>query len=43
MEELRVGSSAPDFRLPTNAGGEIGLSDYLDKSAVILFFVREYN
>jgi peroxiredoxin len=43
MDELNVGSQAPDFRLPTNFGGEIGLSDYLGKSTVILFFVREYN
>lgn len=43
MDELSIGSRAPDFRLPTNTSGEIELSDYLGKSAVILFFVREYN
>lgn len=43
MDELGIGSRAPDFRLPSNTGGEIGLSDYLGKSAVILFFVREHN
>jgi peroxiredoxin len=43
MDKLNVGSKAPDFRLPTNTGDEIGLSDYLGKSAVILFFVREYH
>ena len=43
MDELGVGSRAPDFRLPANSGGEIGLSDYLGISIVILFFVREYN
>lgn len=43
MDELSIGSRAPDFRLPANTSGEIGLSDYLGKSAVILFFVREYN
>jgi peroxiredoxin len=43
MDRLQVGSKAPDFRLPTNAGSQIGLSDYQGKSAVILFFVREYG
>jgi peroxiredoxin len=40
--ELGVGSSAPDFKLPPNTGGEIALFDYRGKK-VILFFVREYN
>ena len=40
--ELEVGSSAPDFKLPPNNGGEIALSDYRGKK-VVLFFVREYN
>jgi peroxiredoxin len=40
--ELGVGSSAPDFKLTPNTGGEIALSDYRGKK-VVLFFVREYN
>ena len=40
--EMEVGSSAPDFNLPSNTGGEIALSDYRGKKTV-LFFVREYN
>ena len=40
--ELAVGSSAPEFKLPQNTGGEISLSDYPGKK-MILFFVREYN
>ncbi len=40
--ELVVGSSAPDFKLPSSDGGEVGLSDYRGKK-IILFFVREYN
>jgi peroxiredoxin Q/BCP len=40
--ELGVGSSAPDFKLPPNTGGEIALSDYRGKK-VVLFFVRAYN
>lgn len=43
MDELSVGSKAPDFELPATTGNKIGLSGYLDKSDVILFFVREYN
>ena len=40
--ELGVGSSAPEFKLPPNTGGEIALSDYRSKK-IVLFFVREYN
>ncbi len=40
-DELEVGSFAPDFKLPQNAGGEVALSDYRGKR-VILFFVREF-
>jgi len=40
--ELEVGSIAPDFKLISNTGGEIALSDYRGKKTV-LFFVREYN
>jgi thioredoxin-dependent peroxiredoxin len=40
--ELEVGSSVPDFKLPSNTDGEIALSDYRGKK-IILFFVREYN
>jgi thioredoxin-dependent peroxiredoxin len=40
--ELLVGSSAPNFKLPANTGGEIALSDYRGKK-VVLFFVREFE
>ena len=40
--ELEVGSSAPDFKLPSNTGGEIALSNYRGKK-IVLFFVREHN
>ena len=40
--ELNVDSMAPDFKLPANHGGEVGLADYRGKASVILFFVREY-
>jgi hypothetical protein len=42
MNELAIGSIAPDFRLAASSGGEVGLGDYRGKSAVALFFVREY-
>jgi peroxiredoxin len=40
--DLLISSSAPDFKLPPNTGGEIALSDYHGKK-VVIFFVREYN
>ncbi len=40
--ELQVGSTAPDFKLPSTSGREIALSDYRGKR-IILFFVREYR
>jgi peroxiredoxin len=42
-DELNVGSPALDFKLLANNGREIGLGEYRDKAAVVLFFVREYN
>jgi peroxiredoxin len=42
-DELAVGSTAPDFKLPASTGGEVALTDYRGKGSVILFFVREYN
>ncbi len=41
--ELKVGSPAPDFKLPASTGDEVGLTDYRGKANVILFFVREHN
>ena len=40
--DLKVGSAAPDFKLLSNNGSEVVLSDYRGKKT-ILFFVREYN
>ncbi len=42
-DELDVGSQAPDFSLPAGDGQVVSLADYREKSAVMLFFVREYN
>lgn len=41
--EAAIGSHAPDFRLPASNGREIALSDFRQKSNVVLFFVREFN
>lgn len=35
---LQVGERAPDFRLPALSGGEVGLSDFLGRKNVVLFF-----
>jgi peroxiredoxin Q/BCP len=35
---IKVGSRAPDFRLPALRGGELSLSDFLGKKNVVLFF-----
>jgi peroxiredoxin len=40
---IDVGSKAPDFRLEASTGEQIALSDYRDKSSLVLFFVREYR
>src|SRR3954464_1735301 len=34
----QVGEPAPDFRLASTDGHEIGLSDFKDKQAVVLYF-----
>jgi peroxiredoxin len=43
MDEIRVGTVAPDFKLPSASGSEVALSDYHGRMAVVLFFVREFN
>ncbi len=43
MEEIEIGSPAPNFRLPASSGGEVELADYRGKKKVVLFFVREHN
>ncbi len=35
---LKVGDMAPDFTLPSTAGGTIHLADFRGKSAVVLAF-----
>jgi peroxiredoxin len=39
--EAKIGSVAPDFKLPATNGQEISLSNFRGKSNVIIFFIRE--
>ena len=43
MDELVVGSLAPDFQLAGSQGQEVSLADFRAKTNVVLFFVREFN
>jgi thioredoxin-dependent peroxiredoxin len=35
---LKVGDQAPDFTLPSTAGGKVHLADYIGKSTIVLAF-----
>jgi peroxiredoxin len=35
---LKVGDTAPDFKLPSTKGGTVSLSDFRGKSTVVLAF-----
>ncbi len=39
--DAKIGSVAPDFKLLATNGQEIALSDFRNKSNVIVFFIRE--
>ena len=41
--DAKIGTYAPDFRLESTRGSEIGLSDFKEESNVVLFFVREFT
>ena len=38
MTTLRYGQPAPDFTLPSTAGGDVSLSDFKGKADVVLVF-----
>ena len=41
MAELRVGSKAPDFTLPTGDGKEISLKDFRGKKVILYFYSKD--
>jgi peroxiredoxin len=43
LQELQIGTHAPEFKLAASTGEEISLSDYKGKSHLVLFFIREYE
>jgi thioredoxin-dependent peroxiredoxin len=38
MATIKIGDRAPDFSLPSQAGGQVSLGDFPGKNAVVLFF-----
>lgn len=41
MAELKIGDSAPDFKLPTDGNGEISLKDFKGKTVVVYFYPKD--
>lgn len=41
MSTLEEGAKAPDFRMPTDGGGEIALSDLKGKKVVLYFYPKD--
>ncbi len=41
--EVKVGSLAPDFRLESNGGTIVRLSEYRGRAHVVLYFMREFT
>jgi len=41
MAELRVGSKAPDFTLPSGDGKEISLKDFRGKKVILYFYPKD--
>jgi peroxiredoxin len=41
--EVSVGSPAPDFRLESNGGTMVRLSEYRGRAHVVLYFMREFT
>jgi len=37
-DDIRIGSKAPDFTLPSQTGEMVSLADFLDRKPVVLFF-----
>ena len=43
VTEVNLGSLAPDFRLESNGGTIVRLSEYRARAHVILYFMREFT
>jgi len=41
MAELKVGSKAPDFTLPTGSGEKISLNDFKGKKVILYFYPKD--
>jgi peroxiredoxin len=41
--EVNVGSPAPDFRLESDGGTMVLLSEYQGRAHVVLYFMREFT
>ena len=41
MSELNIGDAAPDFKLPTDGGGETALKDYKGQKLVLYFYPKD--
>ena len=40
-KELTKGKKAPDFTLPSDQGGDVGLKDFKGKKVVLYFYPRD--
>jgi len=43
VTEVNVGSLAPDFRLESNGGALVRLSEYRGRAHMVLYFMREFT
>ncbi|HEX6554255.1 MAG TPA: hypothetical protein VF026_15925 [Ktedonobacteraceae bacterium] len=41
--EVNIGSFAPDFRLESNEGAFVRLSEYRGRAHVVLYFIRDFT
>lgn len=41
MAFKKKGSKAPDFRLPSDSGGEVSLKDFRGKKVVLFFYPKD--
>ncbi len=41
MASLKIGDRAPDFTLPSNAGGNVSLRDFRGKKVVLYFYPKD--